>query len=340
MRRSWKSRASSTGFTLIELLVVIAIIGVLVALLLPAVQSAREAARRAQCQNNLKQLGIAAHEYHNTYNSFPGGWYCTPPVYDMSGNLLYGDSNCQNPWTPYQNYMWNGIVGLFNSIEQGNLWNEMNLSFPTTDFSNSTSIRRTIDTLMCPSNPRPSTSSFFKNYSTGYPVPTFSNSDPQQILSVSTRFAANDYRFNMAAGMILPVETNSLCPTLDPTNVYCNKYDNGVAYQNSGVGIADITDGTTNTILMGESLTFQGTWWDAQYCCVRTNNEPNRTINKPIVNQGKQYSTYWMSKHPGVVVFLNSDGSNRIVSNTINKMVLDKLMTRAGGETISADEMR
>ena len=319
MQRKPNPPRSSTGFTLIELLVVIAIIGVLVALLLPAVQSAREAGNRAKCQNNLKQLGLAALQYHDTYNAFPSGWYCQAPVYDANGNLLT-DSNCATTATPYQTYMWGLLPSLFGKLEQTNLFNELNLLLPPTNeagivtIENSTAIRRTLDVFVCPSNRRPEA--------------TTQTGSTQKI-------GPSDYRGNMAGGMILPV-AGSNCPTQDPTNQYCCLYDNGVTYQNSTVSIADILDGTTNTILIGETIT--GNWSMATSCCVRTNID--RTLNQPIVIQGVNYYTYWMSKHPGQVNFVNCDGSVRPVNQTINKLVLNKLMSRAGGETISADETR
>src|SRR5690349_16839033 len=119
-----------SGFTLIELLVVIAIIGVLVALIMPAVQAARESANRAKCQSNLKQLALAAQEYHDAFNSFPAGWYC-----------YEADVNC----VPYSAapYMWNGLTGLLVKLEQGNLYNELNFNLPPFDPTNVTSVRRT-----------------------------------------------------------------------------------------------------------------------------------------------------------------------------------------------------
>ena len=81
-----------------------------------------------------------------------------------------------------------------------------------------------------------------------------------------------------------------------------------------------------------------GNWSMATSCCIRT--DIDRTINQPIVVQGVPYYAYWMSLHPGQVNFANCDGSVRTVNQTVNKLVLNKLMTRAGGEAISTDELR
>ena len=214
---------------------------------MPAVQSAREAANRAKCQNNLRQLCIAAQEYHDSFSSFPSGWYCQVPVYDANNNLVSGDPNCASTMTPYVGYMWNGMTSLFVKIEQNNLWNEINFNLYTTDPSNATAIRRTIDVFVCPSNRRAVT------VSTGTGSTAIAQLGP------------SDYRGNMASGFVPAVTAN--CPDLTPINAsqnaFCLMYDNGLMYQNSTVNIADITDGTSTTVLFGESIYPIGVWSQA-----------------------------------------------------------------------------
>src|SRR5262249_30030426 len=109
---SWSSRA----FTLIELLVVIAIISVLLALLLPAVQSAREAARRTQCSNNLKQIGLAMHSYHSSHDVFPPGY--------ITG------TETASPNSPETGPGWGWGTMLLNNLEQSAVYNSVNFSLP------------------------------------------------------------------------------------------------------------------------------------------------------------------------------------------------------------------
>lgn len=307
---------SRTGFTLIELLVVVAIIGILVALILPAVQQAREAANRTKCINNMKQLGLAAQQYHDAFSTFPSGWYCDET---LAACVPYSASPT----------MWSGLTSLFLKMEQETLWNEINFDIapeyldtgnrPHPMRENSTSLRRTLEFLMCPSNRR-----------VGMPATAkATTSNPNTPAAPTNQIGRSDYRFNMAAG-------RELNCTATPGAGYddCANYDNGIGYRNSTVSISDISDGTANTFLMGEVM--EGTWPDAPSCCVRT--VVDRTINKPLIAGGKQYWTYWSSGHNGVVNFAFCDGSVKNIKAQIKKPVLVKLATRNGGEALSNDE--
>ncbi len=144
-----RPRERARGFTLIELLVVIAIIAVLIALLLPAVQQAREAARRTQCKNNLKQLGLAQHNYHDLHNQFTPAW-----IRRNGGS--YVDTNYCNTMAADQQAPW--TVFVLPLMDQAPLYNQFNLSLPFSDASNGTQapngpICKRIAGFQCPSNP-------------------------------------------------------------------------------------------------------------------------------------------------------------------------------------------
>src|SRR4051812_46558261 len=123
------------GFTLVELLVVIAIIGILVALLLPAVQAAREAGRRTQCANRLKQIGIALHNYHDTFNTFPPGVLALTTSNDPAGNHGWG---------------WGAMLLPF--LEQAPLHDQINFEQDTTTPANLALINQTLSAFQCPSD--------------------------------------------------------------------------------------------------------------------------------------------------------------------------------------------
>src|SRR5262245_13027393 len=133
------SRPIRFGFTLVELLVVIAIIGVLVALLLPAVQPAREAARRMQCVNNLKQIGLAIHSYHDTFNRFPSGFLFQAPAM----------ANRADRANRAPGFSWHTLI--LPQLEQANLYNQLNFQLGMWQQPNRTVIATPLKVAVCPS---------------------------------------------------------------------------------------------------------------------------------------------------------------------------------------------
>ena len=216
------------GFTLVELLVVIAIIGILVGLLLPAVQAAREAARRMQCSNNLKQLGLAMHTYLSTYNAFP--WLKGPSNFPGNRNT-----------TPRGNEQSiNGFCGLLPYIEQGNLFNQIaspwaaigtnppSLPFgPPRDFAYYPPWQARLTTFLCPSAPD----------GLGY-----GNNNALQI--------NNKRNYAMCLGDMI-LNSNGLGFSNTSTTTLAPNFRGSFAY-NRFVKIGEMTDGTSNTILLGE----------------------------------------------------------------------------------------
>jgi prepilin-type N-terminal cleavage/methylation domain-containing protein/prepilin-type processing-associated H-X9-DG protein len=136
-RTGCASGARLGGFTLIELVVVLAVFAGLIALVLPAVQSAREAARRSQCASNLRQAGIALHGYHGAFNAFPAGGWIYVPTQPGTRNMNIGWSAVVLPW-----------------LEQRALYDASNLSFPYGGAANSTAGHTVVRVYLCPSEPR------------------------------------------------------------------------------------------------------------------------------------------------------------------------------------------
>jgi prepilin-type N-terminal cleavage/methylation domain-containing protein/prepilin-type processing-associated H-X9-DG protein len=201
------------GFTLIELLVVIAIIAILIGLLVPAVQKVREAAARMQCSNNLKQIGLALHNFHDSYHRFPSG--IMVPIGTGSGEVFPSSCpHCSQPPIPGKWGSW--LTWILPYMEQDNLYNQLNLN------------GREYGYCLGPD-------SLGANVVKSYICP--SDYVPKQTIQYSVYyFGVNSY-FGNAGTKAWPVSSASL---------------NGVLYYNSAVRIADITDGTTNTLLAGE----------------------------------------------------------------------------------------
>jgi prepilin-type N-terminal cleavage/methylation domain-containing protein len=296
------------GFTLIELLVVIAIIAVLIGLLLPAVQKVREAASRTQCSNNLHQIGLALHNYHDSQGSFPSGFVCTQPQ--------------ANP--DYTSPGWGWAALLLPFIEQANLSRQINFALPIEDPSNLGARTMILKLYVCPSD----------RYTGLFTVYSKSNAALAQA-------ATNSYAACHGVGVDLDEELDDF---------------NGMFSRNSRVRFADVTDGTSNTIAIGErGAFFTQTPWAGAVNFGTTRITPNAPVINPnaiedaptqtlahidieVFNDPRADSEDFFSPHIGVGMFLFADGSVHSITTALSLSTFQALSTRDGGEVVNAGD--
>lgn len=325
-----RRRSRPHGFTLIELLVVIAIIAVLIALLLPAVQQAREAARRTQCKNNIKQLGLGLHNYHDTMSLFPMG--------SMSNSLNSGTKGAwggANSTPGGSEATW--AIFIFPYIDQAPLYNML-----AATFNGSIEL-----------NNIPESSQAFSDATNGN-IPVFGcPSDPYSGKSTAKWGLGNDYNDGLCINYAGCSGTVAFTGTAekDPATM------NGMFYALSSTRMRDVTDGTSNTIMITEHLLvpdpsgerdwhgrmYRGSWVGVTSS---TANPPNTTVADTLVrctstitvpctnNSTGSNAMYVRSIHTGGAHVGMADGQVRFVSNNISTQIFQGLGTRNGSETI------
>ncbi|UUO07827.1 DUF1559 domain-containing protein [Blastopirellula sp. J2-11] len=293
----------SDGFTLVELLVVIAIIGVLIALLLPAVQQAREAARRMSCSNNLKQLGLALHNYHDTHLVFPYGRSAAPE----------GSTVSSNPQT-YRTQT--GLTAILPFIERTALYNTIDFNAGAGDTVNWGKYQPRVEAYLCPSNPQ------------------------DEGCSYTGSIAGDDDAW---ATHYVPVAHSGRDGTVARDQVSAIGYGkDGLFFLNSKNGFRDIIDGTSNTLAIAESVGNKPgshrVWaWGLYSGGMGTSGGIN--ANFPNLSgwafSGSDAFNGPSSYHPGGCLATFADGSVRYIPETIQLSTLLDLTTIKGNEVVA-----
>jgi prepilin-type N-terminal cleavage/methylation domain-containing protein/prepilin-type processing-associated H-X9-DG protein len=334
---SQHERRCGRGFTLIELLVVIAIIGVLVALLLPAVQAAREAARRIQCANNLKQVGIALHGYHGALGSFPVGFlYPTTPA---------------PPTTSPLQYRWSAFAQMTPHLEQANLFNALNFDFPlafrpasASPFwpfypANATAMATKVSLFLCPSDgaQAPAADSGPTNYafcsgdgSAGGDATgangTFILGPACSLAGITDGSSGTVAVSEQLLGIAGPYSQTSPTPIPSQTSRAFAR-----------VSAGPLTDGSCAVAGAGWLFNKGAGWWDGNYLNTLYNH--HATPNARVPDCVTYHNPGWKaarSLHPGGVNALFCDGHVAFVKDAVDPRVWRGLATRAGGEMIAS----
>jgi len=292
------------GFTLIELLVVITVAAMLIALLLPAVQQVREAARRAQCRNNLKQIGLALHAYHEINGTLPINW----------GEGIYNDADRGHSW----------LAMLLPQLDQTPLYGRILFEEPLTHPENDAAANTVVPVFLCPSD----------SHGDGVMSDRRNSNVPRAVTNYKAVLGSN-WDWGSAAGTVSKAGRNADDPSgLDWCNgLICRGGDHAPFTTR----FRDVTDGQSTTLAAGEAVPAWSfhTWWygfnaSTATCAVQPNHW--QKIETTTSDWFENYS--FASRHSGGLHFALVDGSVRFISDNIDLATYHALATIQGEETI------
>ncbi len=327
-----RSRIRRNGFTLVELLVVIAIIGILIGMLLPAVQSVREAARRVNCQNNMRQLGLALHNYESAHMAFP------PSRLAPDDQLMPSDVSNSGAETAFQS--WTILILPF--VEQGNLANQYDFNYAWFDAANSNNnavISNSLQLFKCPSSP--SVDAVDPYHCVGAAAGDYGSINEVKKRVYTQVLNIDDPGKYARSGLLSKFQKNPIARASDGTSntLYVAECAGqpDVFIAGSRMTMDDFANYTDDKVVNfdGRLCPTDGTGWADPDCGFSINGATADGLNKygqvmiNAINVSEAYSF-----HPGGACFAMADGSAHFINDSIDAQTFVSLCTRAGGEIV------